>query len=89
MSFSITDDEYLLRWVDGGVSRSGRSEIYLFRREDVACSKSFTTRSGTYRKLKPVLDLMTPLRDSHMDKGKIKNYLMTKDEFEAITGKRP
>lgn len=80
-------DEYKVRWIPAKIAAAKRESIYLFRIEDVTVKIIYSSRSRVFQKIKPVLDLMQPIRTS--TSTDIKDYVMTKDEFESITGKRP
>lgn len=89
MSELCSEDEYLIRTVPAKLTDSNRDSIYLFRSTDIKVGKTYTTRGAVFRKLKPVLDLMAPRPTPLPVYDGIKDYVITKDEFEAITGKRP
>lgn len=86
MSREYGENEYLVRWVPGEITDSKRPSIYLFRKGDVTTKYVYSTRGRVYKKLKAVLDLMTPISEGYRA---TKDYILTKDEFESITGKRP
>lgn len=87
MSRDIGETQYKLRLVPAIIADSNRDSIYLFDSRSATVKKVYTTRGVVYRKIRPVLDLMEPVMTGYS--GETKDYIITKDEFEAITGKRP
>lgn len=81
------DDEYMVRFVPfRAIGRAGDT-IFLFIKGALNAHKEYHAGTTTFKKIKPILDLMDG-EDYYHVPG-VLDYILTKDEFEAVTGKRP
>lgn len=81
------DDEYMLRVIPGGAIARAHDTIYLFKKGDVNIHKEYYANTAVFKKIKPILDLMDGEKYFHVPG--VLDYILTKDEFESVTGKRP
>ena len=89
-------DMVIIRWVNKryvlDMYSPGKEQhaLYVFNPSNAQELEAFVEDTDTYKALTVVLDLLEPrLVNFAPDPDKVREYLITREEYYAITGKRP